>query len=175
MKIESLMRGINVQPLAWALRKRPELWDQITARTIPADSPHHGCSDIWIRYYADGQDPTGPHDSAWYPAAAVLPVRELIFPLMAQVQATRLGGVLITRIPPGHQVRPHTDPGWHARFYEKFAISIEAAPGQVFHVEDEQLETQPGECFWFDNAYQHWVLNPTPYERVTLIICMNRS
>lgn len=173
-RIRLVHRGLNVAPLAWALRAHPQLWNTDTGRTSDPASPHHGCDDIWARYAAEGQEPSEPHDSVWYPAADVLPVRELVFPLMHDVRATRLGGVLITRIPTGGEVKPHRDPGWHARAYEKFAVQIEAAPGQTFCFDNETLETRPGDVFWFDNAHTHWVTNPTPYARVTMIVCVDR-
>jgi hypothetical protein len=173
-RIAKITEGVNVAPLAWALQAHPELWDRNTARTESPDSPHHGLSDIWARYCAPGDDPTGPHESVWYPEADALPVRDIVFPLMAHVQATRLGGVLITRIPAGKQCRPHRDPGWHARYYEKFAVQIASAPGQKFCFDGEELETRPGDVFWFDNAHTHWVTNDTPHDRITLIVCLRR-
>lgn len=150
------------------------MWDQNQARTDDPSSPHYGCSDIWARYAPPGADGSKPHPSVWYPCAEQLPVRELVDQVLEQVQGRELGGVLLTRIPPFGQVRPHHDPGWHARYYEKFAVSIAAAPGQRFCFEDTQLETSPGDLFWFDNAYLHWVENSTPHERITLIACIRR-
>lgn len=173
--IEKVTEGVNVAPMLWALQSHPELWDQNKTRTESPDSPHYGLSDIWARYCAPDQDPTQAHESVWYPAADCLPVRELVFPLMAAVGATRLGGVLITKIPAGRQCRPHKDPGWHARYYEKFAIQIQSAPGQQFCFDGHSLETKPGDVFWFDNAQTHWVTNDTPYDRITLITCFRRS
>ena len=68
----------------------------------------------------------------------------------------------------------YEDHGWHAKYYEKFALQIEASPGQEFCFEDARLETKPGDLFWFDNSYTHWVTNPTKYDRVTMIICIKR-
>lgn len=172
-RIRLLRHGLNVEPLRAALEAHPELWDQRTERTAAAESPHHGLSDIWARF----ADPAtmredGSHDSIWYPPADVLPVRDIVFPLMAGVRGTRLGGVLITRIRPGQICKPHTDPGWHARHYDKFAVQIEAAPEQAFHFEGEKLVTRPGDVYWFDNAYTHWVTNDSQHDRITMIVCI---
>lgn len=175
MNIKLLAEGVNVAPMLWALQSHPELWDTHKTRTEDPTSPHHGLSDIWARYAAEGEDPTGPHESVWYPCADLLPVRQLVYPLMSEFGGTRLGGVLITKIPAGKECKPHTDPGWHARYYEKFAIQIQSAPGQAFCFDGESLETRPGDVFWFDNAYTHWVTNPTPYDRITLIACIQRG
>ena len=166
---------VDVRPLLWALRSNPQLWDQNRARTAPEDSPHHGLSDIWARYARPGTvDPSQPHESAWYACADVLPVKAICYDLMRAVEGDQLGGVLITRIPPGAQCRPHTDPGWHARHYEKFAVQVESAPGQRFCFDNASLETRPGDVFWFDNAHTHWVTNDTPFERITMIVCIRR-
>jgi quercetin dioxygenase-like cupin family protein len=176
MKIKLLQRGLNVAPIYWALRQHPELWDQHDTRTRDAGSPHHGLSDIWARFGPEEAAENGQsHDSAWYPSADMLGVKQLARDVMHFVGGVRLGGVLITRIPAGHRCKPHTDPGWHARYYDKFAVQVTSAPGQRFCFEGEELETQPGDLFWFDNQHLHWVENPTDYERITLIACIRKE
>lgn len=173
MKIKQLASGINVTPMLWALQANEHLWNQNPGRTQSPDSPHHEVDDIWARYSPPAEVMEhGPHESVWYPAADSLPVKDLVYPLMHHMQGDRLGGVLITRIKAGKSVKPHTDPGWHARFYEKFAIQIQSAPGQRFCFEDESLEPKPGDLYWFDNAHTHWVTNDTPHDRITLIVCI---
>lgn len=161
-----------------ALAEHPELWDQNTTRT-KGYGPHARVSDIWVRYNSienlDKGDFNGEHDSVWYPAAKVLPVRPLLFGLMREVEGERLGGVLITRIPAGANVEPHIDQGWHARYYEKFALQIQAAEGQQFCFEDERLVTRTGDLFTFNNAYTHWVTNASDTDRITMICCIRRS
>lgn len=171
--IRKIFTGADVEPLRAALAAYPGLWDQRTDRTAVEDSPHHGLSDIWARF-ADPKtmQPDGAHDSIWYPPADVLPVRQIVFPLMAMVWGERLGGVLITRIKPGQVCKPHTDPGWHARYYDKFAVQIEAAPEQAFHFEGVSLVTEPGDVFWFDNSRTHWVTNDSQRDRITMIVCI---
>lgn len=175
-RIRLLDSGLNVAPIYWALQQHPELWNQHTTRTESPDSPHYGLDDIWARFgdparAVDG----GAHDSFWYPAADILGIKPLCLDLMRAVEGVELGGVLITRIPPGAECKPHTDPGWHARRYDKYAVQITSAPGQRFHFEGESLETKPGDLFWFDNQFTHWVTNPTAYERVTLIVCIRKE
>lgn len=175
-KIELLSSGVNVAPLYWALLANPQLWNTHATRTEDPTSPHHGLDDIWARFGDPARAQDGsPHDSFWYPTADVLGIKPLCLDLMRSVGGVELGGVLITRIPAGAQCRPHTDPGWHARRYEKFAVQIASAPGQRFCFENESLETKPGDVFWFDNQHTHWVTNETPYERVTMIVCIRRE
>lgn len=173
MKIQLIGGGLDVSSIHWRLLKNPQLWNEFTARTEKEDSPHYELDDIWARFgdaerAVDGQ----PHEAKWYPSADVLEVRPLCEAVMEFVGGKELGGVLITRIPPGKECKPHQDHGWHAREYQKFAVQIASAPNQFFCFEGEQLETKPGDLFWFDNQYTHWVTNPTQYERITLIICI---
>jgi len=171
-RIRLIAQGVNVAPMLWALQENPTLWDQNRARTEPEDSPHHGLSDIWARYAAPGVDGSQPHESVWYPCADLMPVRELVYPLMPAVQGDHLGGVLITKIPPGKTCRPHVDPGWHARFYSKYAVQIQSHPRQAFHFDGESLVSKPGDVYFFDNAFTHWVTNDSDQDRITLICCI---
>ena len=176
MRINRIATGLPVDPVLWALRQHPELWNQHTTRTEDLSSPHHGLDDIWARYGDPERAHDGsPHDAFWYPSADLLGIKAMCLDLMRGVDGVELGGVLITRIPPGASVKPHTDPGWHARRYEKYGVQITSAPGQAFCFDGEQLETRPGEVFWFDNAHTHWVTNPTPYERITMIVCVRKE
>lgn len=178
-----LLRRISVAEAAAEIDAHPELWDQHKLRTESYDSPHGKVSDIWVRYNAfENFDPANPaafnepHESEWYATSDCLPsVKHMVLDTMRLFACTRLGGVLITRIPPGGKVLPHIDRGWHAEYYEKIAISLKAAPGQKFCFEDGEYESAPGDVFAFDNSYCHWVNNDSNSDRVTLIICVRRS
>ena len=168
--------GLQVAPIYWALQQHPELWNQNTTRTADPASPHHGLDDIWARYGDPARAVDGaPHDSFWWPAADLLGIKPMCLDLMRAVEGVELGGVLITRIPAGKECKPHMDPGWHARRYDKFAVQITSAPGQRFCFEGESLEPKPGDLYWFDNQFTHWVTNPTAYERVTMIVCIRKE
>ena len=173
--IQRIFTGAPVAPIAQALAAHPDLWNERTDRTAAEDSPHHGLDDIWARF-ADPRTmrADGSHDSVWYPPARLIPgLRGLVLDVMRRVDGTQLGGVLITRIPAGQQCKPHVDPGWHARHYQKFGIQIAADPEtQAFHFAGHELRTAPGDVFWFDNAYTHWVTNEGPHDRITVIACI---
>lgn len=174
LPIRRVTTGINVTPMLWALQRNPQLWNEHPGRTQDPNSPHHGVDDIWCRYaqLEDAKVP-GPHESVWYPGIEnKLPVRELVYPLMRFVEGDRLGGVLITRIRAGRSVKPHHDDGWHAKYYQKFAIQIQSSPGQFFCFEDAKLEPLPGDVYWFDNSFTHWVTNDTDHDRITMIVCI---
>ena len=110
-----------------------------------------------------------------YESADILGIKSLVYDIFRFVEGVELGGVLITRIPAGKECKPHVDPGWHARRYEKFGVQITSAPGQKFCFDDVELETKPGDIFWFDNQFNHWVTNPTEYERITMIVCIRKN
>ncbi|NWF45365.1 hypothetical protein F3K02_08905 [Hydrogenophaga sp. D2P1] len=172
-KIKLISSGINVQPLYWALMNNPQLWNQHTMRTESPDSPHFGLDDIWIRYgKSDAAMHGEAHDSEWYEASDVLDLKPFLRDLMHAVGGDVMGGVLITRIPPGKTCKPHQDLRWHALEYQKYGLQIASAPGQAFCFEDVQFETKPGDLFWFENQSMHWVPNPTNYERITMIACI---
>lgn len=171
--IRLVTAGLPVDHIYWALQEHPELWNEHTTRTSDPSSPHYGLDDIWARFgdperAKDGQ----PHDSVWYPSGDLLKVKPLCHDIMHMVKGVELGGVLITRIQAGKEVKRHNDPGWHARRYAKYAVQIASAPGQKFCFDGAELETRPGDLFFFDNQHDHWVTNPTPYERVTMIVCI---
>lgn len=171
--------GYDCADLLASLGPACPFWGMHVSRTAGGMSPHCETSDIWVRYNEYGKrfdnDFHGPHDAVWYPASRVLPVKPLIFKLMRECEGERLGGILITKIPPGKSIKPHTDKGWHAGFYEKFAIQVQAHPKQAFHFDDVSLVTKPGDVFWFNNSYSHWVTNDSPIDRITMIVCIKRS
>lgn len=175
MNLELIQRGIPVSEIYWSIQQHPELWNRNRARTQSPDSPHHGLDDIWVRYGAPDQDPTKPHDAMWHEPAEILGVKPVCLDIMRLVGGSILGGVLITRIPPGATCRPHQDRGWHADVHDKYALQITSAPGQFFRFEGESLESKPGDLFSFKNENTHWVTNDTKYERVTMIVCVRKE
>jgi hypothetical protein len=169
----------DVAPLAAELRSSPEVWNEIPYRTNFENSPHREVDDIWVRYnslenyYKDPKTFNNEHLSVWYPVITKIPAaRALARELMEKIGAPRLGGVIITRIPPGKQVYPHVDPGWHAQYYDKFIIQIQSAPGQAFCFEDGEFPADTGDSYWFDNSVSHWVVNRSRVDRISLIVCL---
>lgn len=174
MKIRHITSGADVAPLLWALQANPQLWNEHPERTADPASPHHEVHDIWVRYAApEHVGKPGPHESVWYPCEPILAaVQAIVYPLMHLVRGNRLGGVLITKIPAGKMCKPHRDDGWHAAYYRKFAVQVQSAPGQFFHVEELALEPRPGDVYEFQNHFEHWVTNDTPHDRITMIVCV---
>lgn len=170
--------GVYVAPVLRELAEHPELWDQNTQRKIAPGTPHAQMSDIWVRYDALPFGPADkPHVPVNYPAWDALPsLKPIVFDLMARVEGEMLGGVLITKIPPGCGIEPHTDEGWHVEYYEKFYLSLQSTPGAKFgcaHRGDrEELEPETGDIWLFDNRKVHWVVNDSDQDRITCIICI---
>jgi len=176
-----IAQGIDVTPLVLALQRQPNLWNRHSTRKDYEESPHKGSSDIWLRYndikkYADGDFSTfgDEHESIFYPEWYALPqVRQIVFGLMARVEGTRLGGVLITKIPPGGKIAPHVDESWHAKYYNtKLYVVLQSNPQCLNRVEDDLVAMAPGDVWYFDNTKEHEVVNDGQDDRMTLIVCI---
>ncbi len=174
--------GIDPAPLLRELAMQPELWDQRPERRLAAGSPHGEMQDIWVRYrdQAEIDDPqryAEPHWGVFYPAWQALPsLRPIVFGLMALTQSVHLGGVLITRLPPGARVHGHVDRSWHATFHNcKVYVALKTNPACINWFEDAQFVMQPGEGWWFNNQVTHGVDNHGDDERIALVVSMRRE
>lgn len=175
----SLRQRVDVEPLRLALARQPWLWDQQPLRREMPDTPHGGMKDIWVRYNAyknftgDVAKFNAEHDSVWYPAWYALPeLQPIVFGLMSLVRGERLGGILITTIPPGGEIASHVDDGWHVRYYDKYYVQVDSGPGALFWAEDTSFVPEVGEVYFFDNKVTHGVRNLGSATRTTLIICI---
>lgn len=176
--------GVEVEPLLAEIDAQPDLWNQHPFRKTFVGTAHSRMDDIWVRYNAYEQlGLHGPaqfgeeHVPVWYPAWERLPaLRSIVFDLMADVQGEMLGGIFITRVPPGEGIDPHADRGWHVDYYEKFYLSLRSAPGAEFLCRGggrtEAICPAPGEIYRFDNRRLHWVVNESDEDRVTLIVAI---
>jgi hypothetical protein len=172
--------GVDVLPLLFAIHRQPALWNQHTARTEGADSPHRAVDDIWCRF----RDPeqltcaasyAEPFVPVSYPAWHALPqMRGTIFSLMARLEAVQLGLVLITRVPPGAQAAPHHDRGrWAAEFFNvKVALPLATNAGCYNTCEDERVTMRVGDVWQFDNQIVHSTVNDGDSDRITLLVSL---
>lgn len=176
MKFFQKICDIDVTDLLSQIDAHPELWGEFGWRKNIPHGPHGQMTDIWVRY--NDIKNLGPkfndeHDPVWYPAYDALPaLKQIIYPLMAMVEGERLGGVLITRIPPGRGIAPHIDKSWHVDYYDKFYVQLKSRPGAIFCCGDDRLNPKPGEVWRFDNRKLHWVNNNSDDDRMTLIVCI---
>lgn len=176
--IEAIDLVLDVSEAQRQLQK-PGVWNRQDARR--EQYAHKAVDDIWVRYN-DWSNFNGdlaafnqPHESAWYPVVCEIPaVWSLVRKLFRHVNGKKLGGVLITRIRPGGKVEPHIDGGWHAGYYEKFAVQIKGDANQAFCFDGIEHSANDGECYTFRNDMTHWVRNDSDRERITLIVCIKR-
>lgn len=167
----------NVTEMADFLMSAHGLWDEHNKRRTFPNSPHSQMTDIWARFgdVSDGDYSIlgEEHDSVWYKSASVIPnIKDIVFKLMTEVKGERLGGVLITKLPPGGKITPHIDGGWHAEYYEKFYIAIKNPQGASFCFENAIISAEDGECYWFRNDVLHWVENNSDEDRIAMIVCI---
>lgn len=167
------------------LAAHPELWNEIPLRTEAEWSPHRESDDIWVRYNPKDQimdskgnasfdGIAGPHEPNWYACAEKIPAIKDICEKVRDKAGRKLMGVYVTRVPPGKQIYPHVDWGWHAENTDKFCVQIKGDQKQSFCFEGEELRANDGDLYWFFNQKSHWVLNESERERITLIIAIWR-
>lgn len=150
-------------------------WNRFKARTNNPASPHREADDIWARYGDISQsnfDSERGFECFWLEPDLRVLIEPITNALMERTAGLRLGGVLITRIPAGKQVYPHTDKGWHATTFSKYCVCVSANEEQSFCYRDKELRTRSGEVFWFDNSQEHWVINSSSVDRISAIVCI---
>jgi len=174
--------GINTSQLLLELHQHPELWNANPARLRPG-SPHEHSDDIWVR--GNDENPfilagsyegfTAEHDSIWYPAFYALPsLRQLVFDLARRVEAERIGDILLWRVQPGQEIKPHADSSWHVDYYDKFNICLQSNPDCAFiwPEEGEVLKEQQGDVHRFVNTTPHQVVNLGNDDYIVLVVCL---
>jgi len=170
--------GVETLPLQLELARNEQLWDQRPDRRLYPGTPHAAMTDITVRYMPEA-DLTcldvrrREHRNVFWPAWHALPsLRPVIFALMTRVQAVELGSILITRLPPGKQIDPHSDAGsWAPTFYHcKCHFTVKGSA--VITCEDEACEFSAGSVWTFDNLLTHAVENRGDQDRICVIVSM---
>lgn len=170
----------DIDPIRAELDAHPELWNEYKGRLNHPRSPHRHTDDIWLRFAEENLNDKegkvdGPHKSVWYPASDALPeTKKLALKMFELMDGKELGGILVIRVPPGKEIYKHVDGGWHAQYYEKFAVQISGDPWQEFAFEDGGLSAKSGESYWLDNSFPHWVLNPTMRPWINMTVCYRK-
>lgn len=174
-----LAAGLNVTPLMTAIQRQPELWDANPIRTKHPGTAHAQVSDILARFndleeYLRTGDPstiTDDKEAIPYPAWDKLPqLRPIIFDLARTVEATRLGRVIITKLPPGREITPHEDQGAPAEYFDRYQLALQSLPGAQFHIGDETVEFRTGDMWLINNRVTHSVVNNSRDDRIVCII-----
>ncbi len=174
-----IAQNVDTVPLLLSLYRQPDLWNLHSERT-EGEGSFTGTDDIWVRF----RDPSElvsreayaePFIPTFYPAWYRLPhLRPIVFGLMARCDAVQLGGILITRVPPGQQVKPHDDRGrWHPEFFTtKAYIPLLTNPACLSTCGDEVVVMGQGEAWIFDNLQRHSTVNDGDTDRITLVVSM---
>lgn len=174
-------QSLDVEQLKKELLANLNEFDRYDYRRTFPNSPHAQMNDIWVRYndirpFEEKGSLTGfeaEHDSIWYPVLDKIPsIKKVVFDLMRIVDGERLGGVLITKLPPGGHISRHTDAGWHAQYYDKFFVPIQIKKGVIFGFDDGDIHAKEGDAWWFDNSNPHWVTNNSDIDRIGMIVCI---
>lgn len=172
--------GVDVSRVNAELAAYPEMWGARGYRISDPTSPHHGVPDIWLRHrnLNELDRPNShhePHFAEFYPEWWALPsLHPIVYGLMAHMKAVYLGGILITKIPPGESVKPHSDAGgWHAEFNNhKLYLVLKANPFCINYCDGEAENFRQGDVWEFSNLVDHSVVNNGDTERQTVIISM---
>lgn len=172
-----IAREVNVVPLIQELQRNAELWDENTLRTKHANTAHSEVSDIWLWFNQIPKSESeifkvrDDKDVIPYKAWKDLPsARALIFALMNQVQAVRLGRVIITRLASGKQITPHRDGGAPATYYQRYQFALQCLPGNVFNIGEESVSFTTGEVWHINNREIHSVINNSKDDRIVMIV-----
>lgn len=156
------------------------LWGEHPQRGL-GNSPHREMVDIWARYNdpepcyqtGDWSSFADPHESIWL--KEIPGVREICAQIMEFLGGSALGGVLLTKLPPGGEIYPHTDSGWHAAYYDKYYVPIINEKGSKFIFPDGEFEANPGEVWAFRNDVTHAIENNSETQRISMIVCCKQS
>ena len=174
---------VDVSLLNKQLEENPHLWNQNPERKIGVDSPHAAMSDIWVRFRPKSELKTIENYAeafipAWYPSRSVLTeVERICLNMMTYFRCVQLGGVLITKIPPGGEIKQHNDKGrWHPEFFNtKVYIPLKSNEGCINTCDGDVTNMKEGEVWVFDNLKNHSVKNTGETDRITLIISMRKE
>lgn len=174
-----LATQVETLPLRLELeRNAATLWDADPTRRTYPNTPHGQMVDICVRYMephllTDLQVRKGEHRNVFWPAWYELPaLRPVVFGLMTRVQAVELGSILITKLPPGGRILPHSDKGsWAAEYYNTKAHWT--VQGEAFVTCDNvTAKFESGTVWTFDNLLQHDIVNEGYDDRVCVIVSM---
>jgi len=172
-----LASGVDVLPVMLDLHRAPHLWDRNPERRLYPGTPHAAMVDITVRYMPEEQVTLDArrqeHRNVFWPAWSDLPsLRPMVFALMHRVAAVELGSILITRLPPGGEILPHSDAGsWAPEYYNTKAHVTLAGQAEVRCVE-ETCQFVAGSIWTFDNLLLHSIRCTGNDDRICCIVSM---
>lgn len=163
-----LSGGIVVGPLMATIARHSELWNNDDLRTALPESPHAQASDMILRFGRPDINDLYPADDR--PSMALLGAKQTALQVMGLVGGSELGRVLVTRLEPGKRILPHVDEGAYSERFDRYHVSLQSLPGNVFRCGDEQVSPETGDLYWFNNNIEHEIVNNSNDSRITLII-----
>lgn len=177
MRFVQIASGVDTVPVLLQLARADYLWDRNPERRLYAGSPHTAMVDITVRYMPEAdvtlESRRLPHRNVFWPAWHELPaLRPTVFALMARVGAVELGSILITKLPPGQMIQPHTDAGNWAPEHFNCKAHLTLAGSALVRCDGETCRFDTGTVFTFDNLLTHSVEAVGDCDRIVAIISM---
>lgn len=156
--------------------RQPDLWKADTYLRDFPQGPFGDTDTIFLRFppasvteLARGEK--DQHECVWMDGWLHLPAaRSIVFGLMSKVEGERLGRVMINRLRPGGRIYPHADTPAHANYWDRYHVVLQSGPGCNFRCGDETVQMATGDCWWFQNALEHEVVNNSDNDRIHLIV-----
>lgn len=166
---------IDVSAMKAEMESIADRFGEIPLRTFDG-SPHEESTDLWLRYCpVEEVHKDGPIECEWYPLAWTLPCTINVIMNLHRITGGDLGGILVTKLPKGGQIKPHVDKSWHSDNHRKFYVPVKNGKGAKFCFEDGVIEPEEGEVYEFDNSIPHWVENDSDDERIAMIVCVEKE
>lgn len=169
--------GLDMVPLQLELARQPQLWGQRDFRTTFDHSPHQDIQDIWLRF---NQDPKGldantrAEGVVWYPEAQLFPaLAGLVLPLLHYTKSWTLERLILTRLPPGGRILPHSDdkgPYVNQKGINRYHLVVQGLPGSLFKDGEEVVQMLTGEAWWFNPKAEHECMNNSLDDRIHLLV-----
>lgn len=173
-----LASGVDTLPVLMELHRNAQLWNAHPMRKTFPGTPHAAMDDVIVRFRPEWEltEPEAyrtEHRNVMWPAWHLLPsLRPIVRALKVQVDATELGSILLTRLPPGGVIGMHDDRGsWAAEFYRTKAHLV-LAGSAISTCDGEEAVFSRGDCFTWDNMLPHSVTNHGTEDRIVVVISM---
>jgi quercetin dioxygenase-like cupin family protein len=161
--------GGQLLPIYHKLTRLDHLWNEDMCRTTFEGTPHEEVDDILLRFgKPDGDDLVATDRVSM---SAVPEAKAFALTLMQLLGGSQLGRMVVTRLPPGGQILPHSDvKGAYCDWYSRYHIVLHAEPGVLFACGEETVQMVTGEVWWFDAHLEHWIKNNSKDDRVHMLV-----
>ena len=89
---------------------------------------------------------------------------------LENIHGGKVGKVIFPKLSANKNISPHTDGGSYLGVVRRHHIPIITNKDVLFHIEDESLYMEVGECWEINNSKMHHVTNNSNEDRIHLII-----